>query len=169
MAISQHIPPVTILDTSFFLRGASFTRKDVIAAVPEQVVSEVKSRVPKLQLEKLLGAGAQIRCARSLDSAKRAAENTGDLPNLSEADLGVIALAMELKEVQSVIVYTGDFGIQNVLKSLGIKFKSVEGEIQRIIKWMYKCEACEATFKKPPESGECPECGTEGMIKKVRA
>ncbi len=163
---SEH---VVIIDTGFFLRGASFTRKDVIAAVPVHVVGEVKSRVPKLQLEKLLGAGAQIRRARSLDAAKNAAESTGDLPNLSEADLGVIALAMELKAVQPVTVYTGDYGIQNVLKSLGIHFKSMDGEIQRIIKWVYKCEACEATFKKPPESNECPECGTEGMIKKVRA
>jgi UPF0271 protein len=161
-----------ILDTAVFLQGASFSRKDIDVAVPEEVITEVKSRVPKLRLEQLIAQGSlQIRGATKtgIEEAKQFAEETGDLQNLSSADIGVIALACEQKKLGiEPIVYTGDYSIQNVLKSQGVKFKSIANDgIKQTIKWVFKCEACESKFKKQPEGNTCPDCGTVGMIKRI--
>lgn len=175
MSVQAPQTRVFIIDTSFFLRGVTFSIKSVDVAVPEEVAEEVRSRIPKLQMEKLLASGAmKIRGAsnKAIALARQEAEKTGDLPNLSDADIGVIALAMELAAQRSAgiepIVYTGDYAIQNVLKHKGIKFMTVGNDgISQVIKWVFKCEACDALFKKQPPR-ECPECGTEGMFKRVR-
>ncbi|MBN2154106.1 MAG: hypothetical protein JW839_21805 [Candidatus Lokiarchaeota archaeon] len=165
---------VIILDTACFLQGISFSRKDIRVAAPEDVVNEVRSRVPKLRLEQMLSSGTVQICGATKDAiaaARQAAEKTGDLPNLSRPDISVIALAMEQKKVGiEPIVYTGDYAVQNVLKSQGISFKSVANDgIKTVIKWIYKCEACKATFKAQPEGNVCSECGTDGFIKKIKS
>lgn len=164
---------VIIIDTACFLQGVSFSRKDIAVATPEEVVNEVRSRIPKLRLEQMLGSGnLQIRGATkdAIKAAKQVAQQTGDLPNLSVPDIAVIALAMEQKRVGiEPIVYSSDYSVQNVLKSQGIQFKSVNNDgIKTVIHWIYKCDACKATFKEMPE-GMCPECGTDGMIRKIKS
>lgn len=165
---------VIILDTTCFLQGISFSRADIRVAAPEDVVNEVRSRIPKLRLEQMLSSGTVQICGATKDaiaSARQAAGSTGDLPNLSKPDISVIALAMEQKKVGIVpIVYTGDYAVQNVLKSQGIAFRSVANDgIKVQIKWIYKCDACKATFKAPPEGNVCSECGTDGLIKKIKS
>ncbi len=122
----------------------------------------------------MLSSGTVQICGATKDaiaSARQAAGSTGDLPNLSKPDISVIALAMEQKKVGIVpIVYTGDYAVQNVLKSQGIAFRSVANDgIKVQIKWIYKCDACKATFKAPPEGNVCSECGTDGLIKKIKS
>nr|MDO8083228.1 NOB1 family endonuclease [Candidatus Sigynarchaeum springense] len=165
---------VIILDTTCFLQGVSLSRKDIRVAAPEDVVNEVRSRIPKLRLEQMLSSGTVQICGATKDAviaARQAAGKTGDLPNLSQPDISVIALAMEQKKVGiEPIVYTGDYAVQNVLKSQGIAFKSISNDgIKAIIKWIYKCDACKASFKAPPDGDVCPECGTDGMIKKIKS
>ena len=165
---------VIIIDTAVILHGVSFSRKDVIAAVSEEVIEEVRSTVPKLRLDQFLSNDlVQIRAstADSLKKAKNAATKTGDLPNLSKADLSVIALAIEHDMLgMNTVVYTGDYAVQNVMKSLGINFKSVLNDgIKKVIKWKYKCIACGEIFNKSPIGELCPECGTESMIRKIKA
>nr|MDO8108973.1 NOB1 family endonuclease [Candidatus Sigynarchaeota archaeon] len=166
---------VIIIDTVCFLQGVSLSRKDIDVAAPEEVINEVRSRVPKLRLEQMLSSGTvQIRGATKdmINAARQAAEKMGDLPNLSKPDIAVIALAMEQKHVGiEPIVYTGDYAVQNVLKSLGIQFKSINNDgIKTIIHWVYKCDACKVTFKNAPQpAGFCPECGTDGMIRKIKS
>jgi UPF0271 protein len=165
---------VIILDTACFLSGVSFSRKDIRVTTPEEVVKEVRSRVPKLKLEHMLSSGTVQICGATKEAiaeARQVAGKTGDLPNLSQPDISVIALAMESRNVgQSPIVYTGDYAIQNVLKSQGIAFKSIISEgIKVVIKWVYKCDACKASFKALPEGNVCSECGTDGMIRKIKS
>lgn len=162
-----------IIDTACFLQGVSFSRKDIAVATPEEVVNEVRSRIPRLRLEEMRSAGLQIRGATKdgIKYAKQVAQQTGDLPNLSVPDIAVIALAMEQKHVGiEPIVYTGDYSVQNVLKSQGIQFKSINNDgIKTVIHWIYKCDACKATFKEMPEGNVCLECGTDGMIRKIKS
>jgi UPF0271 protein len=165
---------VIILDTRCFLQGVSFSRADIRVAAPEDVVNEVRSRIPKLRLEQMLSSGTVQICGatkEAMTAARQAAEKTGDLPNLSKPDISVIALAMEQKKVNIIpIVYTGDYAVQNVLKSQGIAFRSVANDgIKVQIKWIYKCDACKASFKAPPEGNVCPECGTDGLIRKLKS
>lgn len=165
---------VLLIDTTLFLHGnAYFTnRNDVEVWIPQEVVDEVKSKISRLRLEQLLNADqTQIRSARAeaMKKAEDAARETGDLSDLSHADIGVIALANEAIRIGlDPLVYTDDYSIQNVLKKQKIKFKSTTNVgIQKLIKWVYICQACGAKFQKPVE--ECKECGTVGLIKKKRA
>jgi rRNA maturation endonuclease Nob1 len=164
---------VIIIDTACFLQGVSFSRKDIAVCTPEEVVTEVRSRISRLRLEEMRSAGLQIRGATkdAIKTAKQVAQQTGDLPNLSVPDIAVIALAMEQKRVGiEPIVYTGDYAVQNVLKSQGIQFKSINNDgIKTVIHWIYKCDACKATFKEKPEGDVCMECGTDGMIRKIKS
>ncbi|MEX2684612.1 MAG: NOB1 family endonuclease [Candidatus Sigynarchaeota archaeon] len=172
--MSSPAPQVIILDTATILQGVSFSRKDIRVTAPEEVLNEVRSRIPKLRLEQLLSSGTVQICGatkEAIAAARQAAEKTGDLPNLSKPDISVIALAMEQKKVNiTPIVYTGDYAVQNVLRSQGIAFRSVANEgIKAVIKWVYRCDACKVSFKAPPDGDVCPECGTDGMIKKVKS
>jgi rRNA maturation endonuclease Nob1 len=165
---------VIIIDTACILQGVSLSRKDIRVAAPEDVINEVRSRVPKMRLEQMLNSGTVQICGATKDgitAARQAAGKTGDLPNLSQADISVIALAMEQKKVGiEPIVYTGDYAVQNVLKSQGLAFRSVANEgIKAVIKWIYKCDVCKTIFKSPPEGDVCPECGTDSMIKKIKS
>ncbi|MHA1791502.1 MAG: NOB1 family endonuclease [Promethearchaeota archaeon] len=166
---------VIIVDTTIFLySNISVSRKDVEVWITQEVLDELRSKIPRLRMEQYLkNEQVQIRgySPEHYARAVTAAEETGDMPNLSRTDISVLALALGALEMGiSPIVYSDDYSIQNVLKKLGIKFKSMTNDgIKKFIKWIYKCQACGATFKKPPSHDECPECGTPQMIKKVRA
>ncbi|MFX0102656.1 MAG: NOB1 family endonuclease [Candidatus Hodarchaeota archaeon] len=167
---------VLLIDTTLFLHGNAHVtnRNDVEVWIPQEVIDEVKSKISRLRMEQVLNADqVQIRSAlpEAMKKAEDDARTTGDLGNLSRADIGLIALANEAIRIGfDPIVYTDDYSIQNVLKYQKIKFKSTTNDgIQKLIKWIYVCQACGAKFQKPQQNDECKECGTAGLISKKRA
>ncbi|WP_456471609.1 PIN domain-containing protein, partial [Methanocaldococcus sp.] len=54
-----------------------------------------------------------------IEKVKEVVKKTGDL--LSEADIETLALAYQLK----ALLYTDDYGMQNIAKKLNIKFKGI--------------------------------------------
>jgi len=87
---------------------------------------------------------------------------------LSEADVSLIALALELKEKStSCIVLTDDYSIQNFLSLLEIPFEgAVHAGIKEAISFTKYCPACSKEFSKSFLGKECPVCGTS--LKKTR-
>jgi len=91
----------------------------------------------------------------SLEKVREAARLTGDDIRLSQVDMEVLALALELKAT----VLTDDYSIQNLAAQLGIDYKGVEKEgIRRVIRWGYKCSGCGRTYS--VSHRECPVCGS---------
>jgi UPF0271 protein len=91
------------------------------------------------------------------------ASKVGDSYLLSETDIQLLALALELKSQgwQPEIV-TDDYSIQNVAKQNSIKFYALANlGIQRILEWTRYCPACHREYPINNSFNTCQVCGTE--------
>ncbi|MCX6695884.1 MAG: hypothetical protein NTU61_06270, partial [Candidatus Altiarchaeota archaeon] len=72
-----------------------------------------------------------------------AAGRSGDLKALSEADLDVLALALEHK----LPVISDDYAVQNVASHIGVGFKSTFHEgIKEKVEWKFACQGCGRSY-----------------------
>jgi len=108
----------------------------------------------------------------SLEEATKIAMDTGDLDGLSETDLSLFALAIEL----GGRIHTDDYRIQNLCSSIGIQWEAVESDgITEFWNWEIRCQGCgvvsEGSEKTRPASekvGKCRDCGSDLKIVKMR-
>lgn len=92
------------------------------------------------------------------DSVRKKAKELG--LKLSDADVSILALALEMK---NATVISDDFSLQNLARVLGIKVKGATREIKKVYRFVFMCPFCKFTGKRP---GECPNCGTK--LKKLK-
>jgi UPF0271 protein len=91
---------------------------------------------------------------KSIEKVVAAAKRTGDYTKLSEADISIIALALQLK----IVLMTNDYAVANVASILKIPVKSTVGKgIKETRKWISYCSACGRAFG--PDAKECRLCG----------
>ena len=143
-----------VIDAAIFIQGI-----DVEGYTTPRVVEEVKDPESKLLLESLISAGkvrVLIPSKESVEFVRAKALETGELDELSEADIELLALAYEL----NTTIFTDDYNLQNIAKTLGIKFKTLKKGIKRVIRWRYVCIGCNRKFKREPPGSICPECGS---------
>jgi len=143
-----------VIDAAIFIQGVG-----VEGVTTPKVTEEVKDPESRLFLEALMSAGKVrilVPSKESIEAVKDAARKTGELNELSEADLEVLALAYETKGV----LLTDDYNLQNVAKTLGIEFRTLKRGIKRVIRWNYVCIGCGKRFKELPPGGVCPDCGS---------
>ncbi|HSD05250.1 MAG TPA: nucleotide-binding protein [Nitrosopumilaceae archaeon] len=83
------------------------------------------------------------------------AKDVGDFQNLSQGDLSVIALCLQMHAE----LISDDFAVSNTAKHLGINVIPVMTKgITRVIEWTYFCPGCEKIFSK---ASQCPLCGNK--------
>ena len=143
-----------VIDTAIFIQGI-----EVEGVTTPKVVEEVKDPQSRLFLEGLISAGkvrVLVPLEESVKAVKKASKKTGELNELSDADIEILALAYELDGV----IFTDDYNIQNIAKTLGIEFKTLKRGIKRVIHWNYVCIGCGKRFKEMPPDGICPDCGS---------
>ena len=101
-----------------------------------------------------------------LDEATEAASKTGDLPRLSPVDLEILALVISTGEK----LFTDDYSLQNVCRSLGHQFESVSNrKSTQQWGWQLKCIGCKATKKVDSQTEqECDICGSSMKVKRVQ-
>ncbi|NJE41718.1 hypothetical protein E3E35_10425 [Thermococcus sp. GR7] len=142
------------IDAAIFIQGV-----DVEGVTTPKVVEEVKDPESRLFLEGLINAG-KVRVLtpsrESIEAVKEAAKRTGELGELSEADIEILALAYELKGT----LFTDDYNLQNIARVLGIEFKTLKRGIKKVIRWNYVCIGCGRKFTSEPPDGICPDCGS---------
>jgi len=91
---------------------------------------------------------------KSIQKVVAAARETGDYAKLSEADISIIALALQF----AIVLVTNDFAVANVASTLKIPVKSVSGKgIRQTRRWIAYCSACGRAFG--PNAIECRLCG----------
>jgi endoribonuclease Nob1 len=91
---------------------------------------------------------------KSIEKVVVAARRTGDYAKLSEADISIIALALQLE----IVLVTNDYAVANVASTLKIPVKSVASKaITHTRKWIAYCSACGRAFG--PNAKECRLCG----------
>jgi UPF0271 protein len=105
-----------------------------------------------------------------LDRVKESAAFVGDAFFLSETDLQVLALALELKtNGYSPLIATDDYSIQNVANQIGMKFTSLATfGIRFRLHWVRYCPACHKKYPAEYKSNNCEVCGTELRRKSVK-
>ncbi len=105
-----------------------------------------------------------------IDKVKASATLVGDSFFLSEADLQVLALALELKaEGYSPLIVTDDYSIQNVADQMSIEFTSLATfGIRFRLQWIRYCPACHKKYPADYKSRKCEVCDTELRRKSVK-
>ena len=84
---------------------------------------------------------------------KEKAEEVGE--GLSEADVAVVALALQL----GATLLSDDYGVLNVAKALGLEARSVRTKgIEKTVAWKNYCPFCKKEY--PPWVKFCPDCGS---------
>ena len=97
-----------------------------------------------------------------LEKTKTFAIAMGDSFFLSETDLQVLALALELKtDGYSPLIATDDYSIQNVASEMNIEFAPLSNfGIRRRLQWIRYCPACHKKYPANYKSQKCEVCGT---------
>jgi len=138
-----------IVDTSVILSGFIPDNLDDYITV-EEVLHELKKSIYHAKMLKI--------CSPSKKSIKKIEEfvkESGD--DLSVTDKKLLALALDFDG----IILTEDYDIQNVAKSLGIKFSSIATEgIKEVYKWKKICKGCKKEYPMDYE-GKCEICGSD--------
>ena len=84
------------------------------------------------------------------------AGETGDIGRLSDTDIDVLALGLELEAT----ILTDDYSVQNIAKALGIDYRSgAQRGIEKVYIWHWRCRGCGRFFDE--EAKECPVCGSD--------
>ena len=98
--------------------------------------------------------------------AESAAATTGDLPRLSPVDLDILALALATGET----LFTDDYSLQNVCRSVNHPFEAVSNKRSRQQwSWELRCIGCRATKKADSQKEEeCDICGSPMKVKRSR-
>ncbi|MDP6870375.1 MAG: hypothetical protein QGI21_06365 [Candidatus Poseidoniaceae archaeon] len=101
-----------------------------------------------------------------IGDAEAAAAKTGDLPRLSPVDLEVLANALSTGHT----LYTDDYSLQNVCRSIGHPFEAVSNKrSNQQWQWELRCIGCRATSEaNSNEDKECEICGSIMKIKRKR-
>jgi UPF0271 protein len=157
---------VLIVDTSAFIAGFNpFSVEEKVYTVPEVGKELLENTIPYFRFETSYNCGRLKIESPSLKTKKIVVEKAiklGEKLALSEADLEILALALDLKlKGKEPIIVSDDYSIQNMAESLGLKYSSlITLGISYKFKWILYCPAC---FKKYPQSyglNLCIVCGT---------
>lgn len=97
-------------------------------------------------------------------------KSLGDAFFLSEADVQILALALELKNMNfSPMIATDDYSVQNVANQMGIEFAPMlTFGIKFRFYWVRYCPACKRRYPSGYKSNTCEACGTKLKRKPYR-
>jgi len=161
---------VQVLDTTALLAGllehgpaSLVTVKDIIEEVryggiaPERLMTAVDSGLLEVKTPNPI----------YISKVRETAEKSGDLPGLSNADINLIAVALEEHERgYDVTLVSDDYSIQNTAIQLGLKvLGSIHPTIRRPLKWFFICAGC--GFEASSSTLVCPRCGST-VVKTAR-
>lgn len=115
---------VLVADTGAILAGAPLLQE---CFTTEAVMAEVKDESSRLVMERALASGKLIPRNPSEDSIRRARSLSRSMGlRLSEADISILALAIELmEEGEAVLVLTDDKMLQLALSRVGVEVKGL--------------------------------------------
>jgi UPF0271 protein len=155
-----------VLDTSAFVAGFDpFTVREEQVAPPLVELEVKKNAMTMFRFNTAIENGRVKIFEPSpqfLEEVKACATSVGDSFFLSETDMHVLALALEVKaRGDCPQIVTDDYSIQNVATKLGVGFVSLATfGIKRVLNWIRYCPACRRTYPANFQSSECPVCGT---------
>lgn len=155
-----------VLDTSALLAGRPLGPGEA-TLVPSAVMGELRpGGRDRRHLDLLLAAGARLVEAAPADRARvrAAAEEGGESGRLSDADVDVLAVALE---VGGEIV-TDDYTVLNLARRLAIPTRTlVTRGITEEYRFVPRCTGCGRFYEKMLP--DCPVCGSALKMVKDRS
>lgn len=163
-----------MLDTSAFIVGFDpFSVSEDQYTVPMLKEEIIEGSMPWVRFKTAVESG-KLKVKKPskafMEKVKATATSIGETFFLSETDLQVLALALELKTSgYSPVIASDDYSIQNVANKMGIKFTSLATfGIRFQLKWVRYCPACRRKYPADYKSKKCKICGTELKRKSLR-
>jgi len=154
---------VLVLDTSALLTRYPLHQYSYRLYTTPSVLEEVRDSTSREGLELSLAVGrlavvepSRVYKRMVVEKAREIGEHT----SLSETDVDVASLALQLSRDYNVIVLTDDYSLQNTLYHLGISFKPIKTTgIKKARRYRVYCRVCGYV---PSSIGEenCPFCGS---------
>jgi UPF0271 protein len=140
-----------VLDTSAFFSGSECHGE---LYTTRSVVSELKDISSKIRFDLFREAGLELLDPdpHALTRAREASVSAGEQESLSETDIDVLALALQL----DAVVVTDDYALQNVARHLGLVAVPLRQKGTAGLRWKYRCTGCGKYCTGP---GDCPVCG----------
>ena len=165
ISYNKQCEDVYVLDTTAFYAGISIIGNNKFYTTP-LVISEIpNNNIVKCIIPELIERG-ELRVIQPssyfIEYVERVASKSGDINKLSNTDLSVLSLAIQLKkEKLKPIIVSDDFAVQNLSLFLGLEFSRVSTKsISSKIEWLIYCSGCGRTFKNEKIS-TCDFCGTK--------
>ena len=156
---------VKVLDASAIIHGYNPAIEDGEHYITPDVLEEIESK--KIIVDQALSFGKLKIMNPDKEYIKKVEEivkKTGD--NLSKQDIGILALASEL----DAVLYTDDYGIQNVAKKLNIEVRGVSFKpTDKDFVWRKVCEGCKKLYPADYEEEVCEICGSPLKRKMVKS
>ncbi len=143
-----------VLDSSAFIH--EYHTDETIASVP--LVREELEDESAYRFDALEGSGMHLHIPdeETVVRIERAARETGDLEELSETDIRLVATAFELDGT----LVTDDYAMQNVAEKLNVNVEVIAREgIEEQRDWRFQCQGCGREFDDHHE--RCPICGSD--------
>ncbi len=158
---------ILVLDTSAFLSGfdpLSISADQATVPLVEDEISE--NSIARVRFRMAIEGGKlKIKppSEKYVSEVKTSAKKVGDAFFLSETDMQLLALAMELRDTGlNPLIITDDYSIQNVATQINIKFASLATfGIRRLLKWVRYCPACRREYPADYSSTKCTVCDTD--------
>ncbi len=150
-----------MLDAGAFYAGTTFQSSTHQMHTTSAIIQEVEHIKKSFSaLEALRDAGRLVVMdpgQKFVDSVVQAAAKTGDRAMLSEADISIISLALQLGRV----LVTDDYSVANVASALCVAVKPATAgkEIKDTRRWIFYCSGCSRTYRH--DKSECPLCGNK--------
>lgn len=161
-----------ILDASGLING--FYSRDSLNLMTSSTVNEIKDINTEILLENCINEGLikieDVDYCND-DEIMKVLIDSGDFTRLSETDKSIVALALKHKrDGDDVITVTDDYSMQNTLKLLNLKFKSVRTSgIRETIQWKKVCKGCRKEYPSDTTLEECDICGSPIVRKRMNA
>lgn len=163
-----------VLDTSAFIAGFDpLSIVDDVYSVGAVEVELASGSLPWVRFKTAVENGKlklKAPKAEFLDRVKESSRDVGDMLFLSDVDLQVLALALELKSAgNEPFIVTDDYSIQNVANQLGLEFAPLMTfGIRFRLHWIRYCPACRRKYPPDYKHKKCEVCGTELKRKPLR-
>ncbi len=163
-----------MLDTSAFIAGFDpLSVNDMQYSVPSVRKELAPNSMPMVRFSAAVeNRRLRVRSPKPafLAEVREASKNVGDVLYLSEADLDVLALALELKALgHHTLIVTDDYSIQNVADQIEVDFTSLMTYgIRFRFNWILYCPACYKKYPSDYKFKVCEVCGTKLKRKPLR-
>jgi len=143
-----------VLDSSAFINEYHTTEQTAtIPGVQAELEDEAAYRFDAME-----GSGMHLHIPEqgAVERIERAARETGDLAELSETDVRLVAAAFELDGT----LVTDDYAMQNVADKLNVSVQVIAQDgITEQREWEFQCQGCGRTYD--DKLDRCRVCGSD--------